>query len=78
MLSQPVIIELISRMTAANESGSQTTTVVTDREGSGPVGDAGADMGGFFLAGALLNLILVGAYIVWAVKQWRRKSGGSG
>lgn len=32
------------------------------------------DMAGFFIVGAAINIVLVAAYIAWAVRQWRKKN----
>jgi hypothetical protein len=31
-------------------------------------------MAGFFIVGAVINIVLVAAYAAWAVRQWRRKN----
>jgi len=31
------------------------------------------DMTGFFIVGAIINITLLIAFIVWAVKEWKKK-----
>ncbi len=74
MLPESLKPDPVPIMNASNETGGETTATAGD-QGILDVADdvgSGADMGGFFLVGALLNLVLVVAYFLWAAKQWRR------
>ena len=32
-----------------------------------------SDLVNFFVVGAVINLVLVGVYLLWAIRQWRMK-----
>ena len=59
---------------STHQSGQQTSTgtVLVD---SVPAPNEGAPIG-FFAIGLVINLVLLGAYLVWAWRQWKKTGAG--
>jgi hypothetical protein len=53
---------------------SRTPPMATGVDGPGPAAQKKRDMTGFWVIGILINIVVMSAFAVWAVGQWR-KSG---
>lgn len=53
---------------------SRTPPMGTGVDGPGPATQKKQDMMGFWVIGILINIVVMSAFVVWAVGQWR-KSG---
>jgi len=53
---------------------SRTPPTGTGVDGPGPAAQKKRDMTGFWVIGILINIVVMSAFAVWAVGQWR-KSG---